>query len=79
MLHLINLLGLTLNFYLCNPNILFIIEDDKNVHGGKRIVKKKGVGIKFYFCKYNEGFGFDKIKTPKSLDLEVVNSTVDVC
>ena len=56
-------------FKLNQDDLLSGLEDGQNLNGGKRIVKKKGVNAKFYFCKHNEGYGFDKTKTPKSSDL----------
>ena len=56
-------------FKLNQDELLSGLEDGQNLNGGKRIVKKNGVGTKFYFCKHNEGYGFDKTKTPKSSDL----------
>ena len=56
-------------FKLCQDDLLSGLEEGQNLHGGKHLVKKDGKNVKFYFCKLNDGYGFDRTKTPKYADL----------
>ena len=56
-------------FKLRQDDPLSGLEGGQSLIGGKHFVKKDGNNVKFYYCKLNDGYGFDKTKTPKSADL----------